>query len=257
MEEKVCIYELLRDGKKFKLIANQEGEIKNRTNYCLYPADSDSRLKGFADIGTFVKITNRDPDAYPLIKAVYCKVIGVSRKMPFLEYEFAVKEERASYERAVLESRNLNAKANRIMDEVPSVEDILESRNRVARTIEDLPALKEGWLRLTHLTSSGYEAQDITRRGFDYSKKRFVSQAANVHKRAEDVKYDAVRGQDLDKCNYDNVKSIVVMDVPSEVYHKHNDKLKVPQFKTGGAAWMLPDGRLPAKYVVGVIYRVD
>ena len=56
---------------------------------------------------------------------------------------------------------------------------MIKVAQKIARTIEDLPALREGCARLVHFTDSTV-AEMIAASGLDYSRQGMVSSTANV-----------------------------------------------------------------------------
>jgi hypothetical protein len=122
----------------------------------------------------------------------------------------------------------------------------------IARTIEDLPALKEGWVRLVHLCHSRY-ADAIADSGLDYSRYLTVYSTA----RAFSSEADAIYHNDVNDPRYsgDNIRA-VVLDLPINELKLHDGSLDLPQKKLPGRmpgnAKSLP-GLVPAKYVVGIV----
>lgn len=116
---------------------------------------------------------------------------------------------------------------------------------QIARTIEDLPALKEGWIRLTHLTSDNI-AEEIARNGLDYSKQGFIYGTARAFLRAEDAEYSTT-DERFAGC------TAVVLDVPPDEFRKHNGKQVEKQRGSIPGDRIVTAGRVPAEYVVGIV----
>jgi hypothetical protein len=125
-----------------------------------------------------------------------------------------------------------------------------EGPRKIARTIEDLPVLKEGYARLVHLAHF-IPAERVAESGLDYSKHGMVSSTARIYSREEDVEYTS----EDPRFSGDHIRA-VVLDVPIDELKLHDGSLQVSQQRPkpslpGHAIHVL--GLVPAKYVVGVV----
>lgn len=110
-------------------------------------------------------------------------------------------------------------------------------RRTIAVTINELPVLQEGWVRMVHLTNR-LPAEIVAAKGLDYARHLIVDSTARCYWRAEDACYTHT-----DPRFSGAGMRAVVLDVPdAEVrLHQWRDKSKPPP------------GIVPAKYVVGIL----
>jgi hypothetical protein len=100
--------------------------------------------------------------------------------------------------------------------------------------IADLPPLREGYLRLTHITSDS-AAQHIVQVGLDYSSQGMITSTVRAYADAHNVEYFSTDPR------FSNPRiSIVVFDVPEAVFREHNNPTSAP-------------GLLPVSFIVGVV----
>ena len=105
---------------------------------------------------------------------------------------------------------------------------------KMALTREDLPPLKDGFVRAVHLTSAA-TAQEIAAAGLDYSKYGMLSSTARSWADESQVEYDSADPRYQSK---DIVA--VVMDIPADEHRLHERADKSP-------------GVVPGERVVGII----
>lgn len=105
---------------------------------------------------------------------------------------------------------------------------------KIAETIEELPPLKEGHVRLVHITQPFY-TQGIVESGLDYSKYGMVMSTARAYSNEDEIEY----GMEDPRYSSPELKA-VVLDLPAAEHKLHENIQKAP-------------GRVPSKYVVGVV----
>lgn len=108
------------------------------------------------------------------------------------------------------------------------------SERKIARRINELPALKEGYVRLVHI-SNPEVIDNILHKGLSYENEGMITATARVYGKAEDAEYFS----DDPRFASEELKAIVI-DIPAEEYKIHNDITKSP-------------GVLPPEYIVGVV----
>ena len=106
----------------------------------------------------------------------------------------------------------------------------------VARTIEDLPVLKERYARLIHLTNSD-NAEKIVKTGLDYENQGMVCATARIFSKENEDRI--IYFVDDPRFCGSHIRA-VVLDVSYEEVRMHLDVCKSP-------------GVVPAEYVVGVV----
>ncbi|GEM_PF-2261328 len=109
-----------------------------------------------------------------------------------------------------------------------------KSESSYALSIKDLPALKEKYLRLVHITAPE-AVEHILKSGLQYESQGMISSTARAYSQESGVEYktsDPRFNQGGMKC--------IVMDVPEDEYRLHNDIVKSP-------------GVISSKYIVGVV----
>ncbi len=112
--------------------------------------------------------------------------------------------------------------------------ELNSDERKIADTIEDLPPLKEGYMRLVHITNSP-RIQNILDTGLDYEKYAMVMSTAVGYSSAEQAEYSSE-----DPRFASPQAKAIVMDLPADEHKLHNNVTKSP-------------GRIPAKYIVGVV----
>lgn len=119
----------------------------------------------------------------------------------------------------------------------PSPTETLEAtEKKLASSINQLPPLKEGFVRLVHLTHPNF-AKEIVETGLDYSKQGMIDSTARAYGDASQTEYSS---QDP-RFNYPDVKA-VILDIPEGQYRLYRN-VSDPN----------NPGKVPAEYVVGVI----
>jgi hypothetical protein len=105
---------------------------------------------------------------------------------------------------------------------------------KIARSVDELPELKEGYARLVHFTHESV-TDVILESGLDYKRHGMVMSTASPYADEKDVEYST----DDPRFSGKGTKA-VILDVPFAEYRLHNDVTKAP-------------GLVPAEYVVGVV----
>lgn len=109
----------------------------------------------------------------------------------------------------------------------------------IARKIEELPPLQEGHIRLVHCTSHE-NAESVAKTGLDYSKHGIAS-ATTIGFAPAPRTHEEYFPHDP-RFSHEGI-SAVVMDLPFAEHRKHESMTSAP-------------GRLPAKFVVGILARM-
>lgn len=109
-----------------------------------------------------------------------------------------------------------------------------QQSEEIIMPIEKLPALKDGYVRLVHITVPQM-AEQIKARGLDYSRHGMISSTACYWGEEEKCEY----WSDDPRFSFDGAVA-VVMDVPIDEIRAHNNPAKSP-------------GLIPAKYFVGIV----
>lgn len=115
-----------------------------------------------------------------------------------------------------------------------SIEPQDQKERKIAETIEELPPLKAGYIRLVHITRPAF-TQGIVDSGLDYSKYGMVMSTARAYSNAEETEY----GMDDPRYSSPELKA-VVLDLPIQEHRLHENVQHSP-------------GIVPSKYVVGVV----
>lgn len=117
----------------------------------------------------------------------------------------------------------------------------LKEKSKIARKIEDLPTLKEGYMRVVHITSPR-GAKNILKKGLDYTRNGMAMSMARAYSKMEEVEF----GCNDPRFNFRGNK-VVVMDVQFDEWRLHNDVVHCP-------------GIIPKEQIVGIVnyvYRKD
>lgn len=109
----------------------------------------------------------------------------------------------------------------------------INPERNIARRKEDLPPLKEGYIRLVHLTNAT-AATEILKNGLDYSKYGMLQSTAQGWSNAADVQFSS----DDPRFKGDWVVA-VVLDMPFDEHRVH-ERIPAP-------------GKVDSKYIVGII----
>jgi len=104
----------------------------------------------------------------------------------------------------------------------------------IITTIEKLPTLKDGYVRLVHITIPQI-AEQIKIRGLDYSRHGMISSTARYWGNEAQCEY----WSDDPRFSFDGAVA-VVMDVPIDEIRTHNNPTISP-------------GLIPAEYFVGIV----
>lgn len=104
----------------------------------------------------------------------------------------------------------------------------------MAKAREDLPPLKEGFMRVVHLTSAS-AAEEIAAAGLDYSKYGMLSSTARAWSNADKVEFSSTDPR------FQGAHMVaVVFDIPMAEHRLHENIAKSP-------------GMVSPEYIVGVI----
>lgn len=107
---------------------------------------------------------------------------------------------------------------------------------KLALNKETLPPLKQGFVRLVHLTKARPDyVEEIIKNGLDYSRHGMLQSTARWWAEENQVQYSCSDS----RFSGPGAKAIV-MDVPAQEIRLHNDVVKSP-------------GIVPSKYLIGVI----
>lgn len=117
-----------------------------------------------------------------------------------------------------------------------SPEGVVAPEPEIARTIKSVPYLKEGFVRLVHVSANPKAEEAIRSLGLDYSRQGMVTSTARVFSNEGDVKYFTPEDQRFSS------GASFVFDMPVGEYKVHNDVQKSP-------------GVIPSKFLVGVIKK--
>jgi hypothetical protein len=105
---------------------------------------------------------------------------------------------------------------------------------KIARSIEELPKLKEDFIRIVHLTNEKH-VEGIIEKGLNYENQGMAMATASAWSKEEDVEYSS------EDPRFSGVGiRAVVMDLPNDEWKLHNNITKSP-------------GVISNKYIVGVI----
>jgi hypothetical protein len=118
------------------------------------------------------------------------------------------------------------------MNEESSGQDFVDNRKDIARNIESLPSLQEGYLRLLHGTDP-QTAEQIAIHGLDYSEQGMIDATTRSYSLESGVDYYT------DDPRFSWGKTVVI-DMPADEYRLHRDVTKSP-------------GKIPAEYIIGII----
>lgn len=120
------------------------------------------------------------------------------------------------------------------MEEIAGREPSFNPERKMAKAREDLPPLKEGFMRVVHLTSAS-AAEEITASGLDYSKYGMLSSTARAWSNADDVEFSSTdprfQGEHM---------VAVVFDIPMAEHRLHENITKSP-------------GKVSPEHIVGVV----
>lgn len=111
---------------------------------------------------------------------------------------------------------------------------IYQKEKKIASSIEELPPLREGSVRLIHTTNPD-NAEKIVKEGLDYQNQGMIDSTVRAYADPNKIEYY----DDDPRFSWRGSRS-VIMDVPSEEYRLHRDIAKSP-------------GIVPARHIVGVI----
>ena len=109
-----------------------------------------------------------------------------------------------------------------------------QEERRIASSVDELPPLEEGFVRLVHITVPKH-ANEIVQTGLDYQRHGMAMSTARAWSKPEEVKYCS----DDPRFSSPEMK-VVVLDVPNGEWRLNNNITKAP-------------GIIPGKYVVGVV----
>ena len=109
-----------------------------------------------------------------------------------------------------------------------------ESFGQLPDTIESLPPLEAGSIRLDHITHKSHVA-DILTHGLDYDAQGMISSVTRGWDRSQDIVWKI----NDRRFSGDDVVHIVI-DMPFDMHKLHNNITKAP-------------GRVPPEYIVGAI----
>ena len=113
-------------------------------------------------------------------------------------------------------------------------ENINNTERIIARKIEDLPHLKEGHVRLVHLTNIA-NVENISQTGLNYEKYGMIQSMVRIWGNEEDVEFKSgdprFQGENI---------AAIVMDISYEELRLHDDVAKSP-------------GVLSPDHIVGII----
>lgn len=104
----------------------------------------------------------------------------------------------------------------------PLFENAINPEKVIAEKREELPPLKEGYVRLVHLTQSA-NADKIMQTGLDYQKHGMIQSVARAWEKENEVEFTS----NDPRFHGENIVA-VVMDMPHEEYRLHNDVAKSP-----------------------------
>ncbi len=121
------------------------------------------------------------------------------------------------------------------VEEQDSAQMIEDEEEILPAKLDMLPPLKDGYMRLVHLTSPA-AAEDIVKSGLHYEKQGMISSTAEAWSHAEDVRIDT------EDPRFAGATKAVVLDVPTDEFKLHNSVTQSP-------------GAIPPEYIVGVIDR--
>lgn len=116
------------------------------------------------------------------------------------------------------------------MDRRP--EGFTPERN-IARRKEDLPVLKEGYIRLVHLTHAA-AAEEVLKKGLDYSRHGMLQSTARGWSKESDVQFSS----DDPRFQGEGIVA-VVLDMPFDE-HRIHERIPAP-------------GKVDPKYIIGII----
>ena len=119
--------------------------------------------------------------------------------------------------------------------------------HEIARTIEELPVLREGWMRLVHLCDHSC-AEKIVDNGLDYSRHDNIFYTVRVYSCAEDAEYS----HKDPRFSGSNIRA-VVLDVPVDEFKKHDGTQVAPSTGRMPGTRRIAAGLVPAEYVVGIV----
>ena len=109
--------------------------------------------------------------------------------------------------------------------------------NDVARKIENLPRLKEGYARGVHLTGED-NAENIANFGLDYKSQGMISSTARFWSSERDVDYQESKDP---RFSGKHIRAVII-DMPFE-------ELKLHDWRTGKPG----PGIVPKEYIVGIV----
>lgn len=114
------------------------------------------------------------------------------------------------------------------------IEKNKEEREILPSKYENIPPLKEGFMRLVHITDPN-TAQKIADFGLNYELQGMISSTARAFSKTEDV---VLENEDR-RFSFSCARAVII-DIPIDEFRIHNNPTKSP-------------GILPAKYVVGIV----
>src|SRR3989344_5888550 len=124
------------------------------------------------------------------------------------------------------------AQQDQFLSGISSAKENSQKERKIASTIEELPPLQDGFVRLIHATNPE-TAEEVARTGLDYSAQGMVQSTARAYAKPDEIDYYT------DDPRFAWGIS-VILDLPEEEYRLHDDLVKSP-------------GVVPAEYVVGII----
>lgn len=114
--------------------------------------------------------------------------------------------------------------------------EVQEDDKKIATSVEGLPKLREGYVRVVHVTSNPNSVEQIPQTGLNYEQQGMLQSTARVFSKEEDVEF--FHPEDP---RFTHGWSFV-FDLPAEESKLHENVAKSP-------------GVVPAKYLVGVIEK--
>jgi len=123
------------------------------------------------------------------------------------------------------------------MAEVKQTEGIQNSERKIAHSINDLPELPDGYMRVVHITNKKNE-QELLDTGLNYKKYGMAMSVARAWGKANEVEV----WSDDPRFSSPNAKALI-LDIPAEEWKLHNNVVHCP-------------GKISADKIVGFVDAV-